>query len=357
MSLYPSVFEYTYFGPILESPLKKIIQSDFKRSKIVIIVDENTHDYCLEYILTSFEELADAEVILLPSGEENKVLEVCFQVWETLSEYEIGRKDLVINLGGGVITDMGGFIAAVFKRGIEFIHIPTTLLAMVDAAIGGKTGIDLGPYKNQLGLFKQPLLVIIDPVFLMTLDDEQLLNGYAEMLKHALIYDRELWDDLKTISKGQLSNLSLIRRSSNIKMAIVATDPLEQNVRKLLNFGHTIGHAIEGYLLEKDEPIGHGYAVALGMIGETYISGKKGLLDQSSMNEIISVLIAYYPVPEILEETDITRLIKLCRNDKKNQENQINCTLLSEIGKGEIDHFISHDELKDAVQFLLLLKK
>lgn len=165
MSMHPSVFEQTFFGSLAESPLSQIIRRKFPHSKIVIMVDENTHDHCLEYLLTTFEELTEAEVMLLPAGEENKVLEVCYQVWEALSEYQVGRKDLVINLGGGVVTDMGGFIASVFKRGLEFIQIPTTLLGMVDAAIGGKTGVDLGPFKNQIGVFQQPLQVIIDPAF------------------------------------------------------------------------------------------------------------------------------------------------------------------------------------------------
>lgn len=356
MSMHSSVFERTFFGSLAESPLSQIIREKFPHSKIVIMVDENTHDHCLEYLLTTFEELTEAEVMLLPAGEENKVLEVCYQVWEALSEYQVGRKDLVINLGGGVVTDMGGFIASVFKRGLEFIQIPTTLLGMVDAAIGGKTGVDLGPFKNQIGVFQQPLQVIVDPAFLGTLNDQELMNGYAEMLKHALISDKDLWDELNIASIDQLQDVELIKRSTTIKMTIVEKDPLEQNMRKLLNFGHTLGHAIEGYLLEKEEAIGHGHAVALGMISESYLSFKKGLLSQSEMNEIVARLLANYPIPEMSDE-EIVQLVQLCKNDKKNEENKINCSLLSAIGKGEIDQFVSESEVTEAFQFLFSLNQ
>jgi 3-dehydroquinate synthase len=168
-------------GDITQSSLETYIAKYYQQSKVVIIVDENTHDCCLEYLLTSFDFLKEAEVVLLPAGEENKVMEVCFQVWEALTEYGIGRNDLILNLGGGVVTDMGGFIASIYKRGIDFIHIPTSLLGMVDASIGGKTGIDLGVYKNQLGVFNQPKAIFIDPIFLATLSDNEKRNGYAEM--------------------------------------------------------------------------------------------------------------------------------------------------------------------------------
>lgn len=351
MNLQLSVLEQIYFGPISSSPLGQIISDKFSNSKIVIIVDENTHDYCLEYLLTTFDELTDAEVMLLPVGEENKVIEVCYQVWQALSEYEIGRKDLIINLGGGVVTDMGGFIASVYKRGVQFVNLPTTLLGMVDAAIGGKTGIDLGPYKNQLGVFQQPLKVIVDPTFLTTLDETHLMNGYAEMLKHALIADPKLWIDLKSISLDKLRDLDLVKRAAEIKVLIVDKDPLEQNIRKLLNFGHTLGHAIEGYLIQKEEAIYHGHAVAMGMISETYLSFKRGMITQGVMNEIISHLTSCYPIPKLSDE-DIAQMVLLCRNDKKNEASKINCTLLSDIGKGEINHFLSEPEITDAFRFL-----
>ncbi|NDA98882.1 MAG: iron-containing alcohol dehydrogenase, partial [Flavobacteriia bacterium] len=236
-------------GSILESSFSNVL-SAFSGHKIIIIVDENTHDNCLDYLITSFNELARAEIVLLPTGEKNKVMEVCFQVWQALTEYNVSRKDLIINLGGGMVSDMGGFIASVYKRGLKFINVPTSLLGMVDAAIGGKNGIDLEGYKNQLGTFSHPSHIFIDPLFLATLPGEEIFNGYAEMLKHALIQDKDLWLKIQKIhSENDLIQLDVIHSSVLIKTKIIDKDPLEGGLRKILNFGHTIGHALEGYQL------------------------------------------------------------------------------------------------------------
>jgi 3-dehydroquinate synthase len=335
------------FGSIIESGFQELLSQQYANSKKVIIVDENTHDHCLEYLLTTFDELTDAEVMLLPAGEENKVLEVCSQVWEALTEYEIGRKDLVINLGGGVVTDMGGFIAAVFKRGIDFIHIPTSLLGMVDAAIGGKTGIDLGPFKNQLGVFSQPIAVFIDPVFLGTLPENQLWNGFAEVLKHALIADPELWNDIKRIrSAEELKKIDLIRRAARVKMAIVDRDELETGERKLLNFGHTVGHALEGFFISREEYIGHGHVVAIGMIIEARLSSQLSGLSSVELSEIEETL-GIYPMVQLESEVDIEMIISLMRNDKKNETGEIKGITLERIGTAKYN--ITYDEalLKD----------
>lgn len=237
-------------GNHAESSLQHLLDVDYANAKKVIIVDENTHDNCLEALLTHYEALKEAEVILLPPGEENKVMEICFQVWEALTEYKIGRRDLIINLGGGVITDLGGFIASVYKRGVKFINMPTSLLAMVDASSGGKTGIDLGPYKNQLGLFAQPICTIIDPGFLATLPNNEKVWGKAEMLKHGLIANKAHWDAVKKKDVLEIGIEEIIQ-SVAIKNSIVLQDPFEQNERKKLNFGHTIAHALEAYFLDK----------------------------------------------------------------------------------------------------------
>lgn len=338
-------------GSILDSTFNDTILKKYADQKIVIIVDENTHDYCLEYFITTFDTLKDAEVMLLPEGEENKVMEVCFQVWQALSEYQVGRKDLVINLGGGVVTDMGGFIAAIYKRGIDFVNIPTTLLGMVDASIGGKTGIDLGAFKNQLGVFKHPIKTFVDPIFLGTLPDEELLNGYAEMLKHGLIRSRAQWNKLKQInSLEELKNINLIQDSIKIKFDIVNQDPLEKGERKLLNYGHTIGHAIEGYLLDK-EPIGHGLAVAIGMVAEAYLSFKRNLLNKADYFEIEMVITEKFPMIKF-SDNDIREIVLLTRNDKKNESNSINCTLLKEIGDAKIDCVVTEDEISEAIKYL-----
>lgn len=247
------------------------------------MVDENTHDYCLEYLITTFPALESAEIILLPCGEENKVMEVCFQVWEALSEYGINRSDLIINLGGGVVTDMGGFIASVFKRGVAFVHIPTTLLGMVDAAIGGKTGIDMGGYKNQLGTFTMPLVTYVDTRFLATLPAEEWRNGMAESYKHALIGDQVLWNAMQLFEEE--AREGLIYRSAALKAQIVNRDEKERNERKLLNFGHTIGHALEGFFLLEEAAIPHGTAVAYGMIAESYLSFKRNRISEAELSE------------------------------------------------------------------------
>lgn len=335
-----------------ESTLGELLSVRYANSRKIIMVDENTHDNCLEYLLTTFSELETAEVMLLPAGEENKVMEVCFQVWEAMSEYGIVRSDLIINLGGGVVTDMGGFIASVFKRGIDFIHIPTTLLGMVDASVGGKTGIDLGAYKNQIGTFEHPKAVYIDPAFLQTLPEEELVSGYAEMLKHGLIADKRLWelfhtlDPIKLIENEHL--IDVIARSVDIKVAIVNEDPKEKFSRKSLNFGHTIGHGIEGFCL-MNEPISHGHAVALGMMAESYLSLKRNLISQREYMEITMYLSQIYDYIVLTEDAK-QEVIRLIHNDKKNDQQGVRCVLLNGIGGVKIDEIITESEIHDALQ-------
>ncbi|MBI1837664.1 MAG: 3-dehydroquinate synthase [Flavobacteriia bacterium] len=339
-------------GSLLNSSFHNLLKNKYKNSKIVIIVDENSHDFCLEFLITSFDELKEAEVMLLPTGEENKVMEVCFQVWEALSDYQIGRKDLIINLGGGIVTDMGGFIASIFKRGIDFINIPTTLLGMIDASIGGKTGIDLGPYKNQLGTFTNPKALFIDSSFLGTLPKHELMNGYAEMLKHALICDANHWNELIAIEALEdLITGAFIEKSIRIKNQIVSEDPKEANVRKKLNFGHTIGHGIEGYLLDK-EPISHGHAVGLGMLAEAFISYQRRILSEEQWLEIERILTAVFPKIEI-ESTEIENIISLMQNDKKNFSGEIKGCVLTSIGNCEFDQNFGNKEIEEALNYLI----
>lgn len=356
MQTFSSIHYTIEIGSILDSSLAALLAMNYVDSKVVIIVDENTHDNCLEYLLTSFESLKEAEVMLLPVGEENKVMEVCFQVWEALTEYQIGRKDLIINLGGGVVTDMGGFIASIFKRGVDFIHIPTSLLAMVDASIGGKNGIDLGPYKNQLGAFSHPKVILIDPVFLETLPAEEWMNGYAEMLKHALINNRKHFDKIKNInSDTELKDLKTISDSVKVKFDIVEEDPLEKGRRKVLNFGHTVGHAIEGFFIDK-EPISHGHAVAIGMIAESYISMAQDKLNKVDFSEIETTILKKFPVP-LIDSEDFQEIVHLTKNDKKNEANKIYCSLLSQIGVCEIDCTVQESEIEEALIYLQKLAK
>jgi 3-dehydroquinate synthase len=345
-------------GQLEKCTFSDLLIGKYAHSRKVILVDENTHDHCLEFLITAFSGLEEAEVMLLPAGEENKVMEVCFQVWEALSEYQISRSDLIINLGGGVVTDMGGFIAAVFKRGVDFINIPTSLLGMVDAAIGGKTGVDLGPYKNQLGVFKQPTAVFIDPRFLASLPQDEWKNGFAELLKHALISDEKLWDELTKISFEELIGSKdwekYIAQAVTIKSDIVARDPMEKGERKLLNFGHTIGHGIEGFCLENETPIAHGHGVALGMIAESYLSMKKGFLSEDALNQIVEQLNNRF---EGIEIADKEAILKIIQNDKKNDSAGIKCVLLNKIGAASFDHVIANEEIIESLDYLIAMYK
>lgn len=323
----------------MKSSLSELLNSSYTTSKKVIIVDENTNEHCLDALITNFEELKEAEIILLPVGEENKQLFIAQNVWEALTEYGVGRHDLIINLGGGVITDMGGFIASCYKRGCDFINIPTSLLSMVDASLGGKTGVNLGYYKNQIGVFSNPVALYIDPSFLETLPDEEYLSGYAEMIKHGLIADKQLFSDVILCMNGEFEfNEALLVRCIEVKNNVVLEDPNEKGIRKILNFGHTIGHVIEGFYMESS--ISHGHAVAIGMVMEAYISMKKNGLSEKDYLLIENSILANYGLPKFSDE-DIQEMIEMLQNDKKNSNSEINCCLLSEIGKCTYDHVIS----------------
>ena len=231
-------------------------------SRIFLLVDENTRAHCLPIFEKKYKHRIDA-ILEIPSGEENKNINTCQKVWQALSNNNGDRKSLLINLGGGVLTDLGGFVASTFKRGIDFINIPTTLLSMVDASIGGKTGIDLGPLKNQIGVINQPQMVLIFPEFLKTVEERQIKSGYAEMLKHGLIKDLEYWSQLKETPDYTVPHF--IQKSIALKNEVVMQDPTEQGLRKILNFGHTLGHAIESYFLEdpSKKTLLHGEAIAI----------------------------------------------------------------------------------------------
>lgn len=322
-------------------------------SSVFILVDENTHEYCLPLFLPKVASNAVIEIIELESGEENKNIETCSQVWNVLSELGADRKSLMINLGGGVLTDMGGFIAATFKRGIQFINVPTTLLAMVDASVGGKTGVDLGPLKNQIGVITEPEMVLILPEFLNTLEEKQLKSGFAEMLKHGLIQDPAYWKILsKTNHYKDLS--ALIKTSVEIKATVVIEDPTEQNKRKILNFGHTLGHAIESYCLENDEiqTLLHGEAIAIGMILEGFISYTLVGLPLETALEIKNVFDTHFSKVHFIEE-DIDQCIDYLKFDKKNSHGEVKFALLSNIGAPAIDILVQEETIREAFSFYL----
>lgn len=319
-------------------------------SKIFILTDSNTTEYCLPYFLQKLETTLAFEIIEIEDGEVNKTIETCFEVWSVLSEYEADRKAMFISLGGGVVTDLGGFVAATYKRGIDFISVPTTLLAMVDASVGGKTGVDLGGLKNQVGLFANPQMVLVDVNFLETLPGNEMRSGLAEMYKHGLIADISYWNQLKDLSNFTTNDLELlIYHSITIKNNIVLEDPKEKNIRKKLNFGHTLGHAIESYHLNNDEisTLLHGEAVAIGMVLESNLSLQKGYISELFYNEIKAVLNAIFPQIQ-LSEKDIYECLRLLVHDKKNELGCVNFTLIKENGEAIINEEVSTEMIINA---------
>ncbi|MCB0409820.1 MAG: 3-dehydroquinate synthase [Flavobacteriales bacterium] len=323
----------------------------YANQKIFLLVDENTLLHCVPALITKIKVLEDAEIIEIESGEENKTIDICYQIWKTMADYEADRNSLLINLGGGVITDMGGFIASTFKRGIDFVNIPTTLLSQIDASVGGKTGVDLDGLKNMIGVFNEPIGVFVCPDFLKTLDKRQMMSGYAEALKHALIADADYWNDLKN---GMLSDgnywSDLICRSIEIKNQIVTQDPKEKKERKLLNFGHTIGHAVETCSLKTDAPLLHGEAIAVGMITESFLSNQILNLPEIELKEIVKTLKCFYKFNK-LESDKFHQLLELMKNDKKNSRDEINFTLLQKIGEGSVNHSADFTQIIDALNY------
>lgn len=320
-------------------------------SKIFILVDENTHEYCLPVLLGNMETDLGFEILEIEAGEEMKNIQTANQLWEILTEMQADRKALVINLGGGVITDMGGFVASTYKRGIQFINIPTTLLSMCDASIGGKTGIDLMHYKNMVGTFAFPEQIFIYPQFLKTLPFKELRSGFAEMLKHGLIADKAHWNQLIQIHKLDVESVTpYIQNSMDIKQDVVEKDFHESNIRKTLNFGHTIGHAVESLCLQQGNPILHGEAVAMGMISEARLAYLENLISEEDSAMIIENIQRYYPYLDIsdFKDEDITALLL---NDKKNVDSKINFSLLTAIGACNYDHQCSQKNILESLSF------
>jgi 3-dehydroquinate synthase len=323
-----------------------------KYSNLFIITDSNTNDYCLHKFLPYLETDLTIEIIEFEAGEINKNIDTCIEIWKVLTELGADRKSLVINLGGGVVTDLGGFVASTFKRGVDFIHIPTTLLSMVDASVGGKTGVDLGNLKNQIGVINVPLMVLIDTQYLETVPQNEMRSGLAEMLKHGLIFDKHYWEQFLDISTIDFSNLDqLIHRSVAIKNEIVMQDPTEKNIRKALNFGHTLGHAIESYFLENDDKttLLHGEAIAIGMILESYISLHKNLISEAEYIQIKSVVKTIYD-DITFEENDIQPILDLLIHDKKNEFGTIQFALIEGIGAIKINQLVENELILSAFQ-------
>jgi 3-dehydroquinate synthase len=322
-----------------------------KYSKVFILVDENTAEHCLPEFRANMGGKFHFDTIQIKSGEINKNIETCMEVWQQLSHMEADRRSLLINLGGGVITDLGGFAASTFKRGIDFINVPTTLLSMVDASIGGKTGVDLGVLKNQIGVFNSPEMVLVVPDYLSTLDERQLNSGFAEMMKHGLIASGSYWTTLKNVDSFENMD-QLIYESLKIKNDIVSQDPTEKNLRKILNFGHTFGHAIESYSLEDNKlpPLLHGEAIAIGMILEAYLSNRTMGLGTHQLEDIKAEFTKRFEKVDFTEE-DVEAIVELLKFDKKNTRGSINFVVLKRIGDTIIDNKIPGSLFHEAFSY------
>lgn len=332
--------------------------AESEHDRVFVLTDNTTHECCLPKVAALLAQY-DAVPITIAHGDQHKTLAALGDVWTALQQGGATRHSLLINLGGGMITDLGGFAAATFKRGINFINIPTTLLAMVDAAVGGKTGINFGGLKNEIGAFANARFVIINTCFLDTLDAENLCSGYAEMLKHALISDERMWAEHVNfdLSQPDLAELQrMVAESIAVKERIVAEDPHEHGIRKALNFGHTIGHALEEFALQqatppKNRPLLHGYAVAFGLIGELYMSARKAGFPTERLHQTARFIRENYAQTEFTCN-DYPTLLNLMRHDKKNTSGVINFTLLNNIGDIRINQTATDEEICEALDFI-----
>lgn len=317
-------------------------------STLFILVDEHTNELCLPHFIPNLATTTRIEIIEIEAGEINKTIATCAEIWSVLADLGADRKSALINLGGGVITDIGGFIASTFKRGIDFINIPTTLLGIVDASIGGKNGVDLGNLKNQIGVINVPQFLLIDTTFLETLSQRELRSGLAEMLKHGLIYDKMYWNTFLDLSQIDFADFdALIHRSVAIKNEIVTQDPTENGIRKALNFGHTLGHAIESHFLESETPLLHGEAIAIGMILESYLSMRLGILEKDDYLQIKNTLKGIYGLQNFTENDRIS-IEKLLIHDKKNEYGTIQFVLLNGIGKTLLNQSVENELITES---------
>ena len=314
--------------------------------KKFVLVDETTERLCLP-VVNGFECMQGVETIVIKAGDEHKTLDSLSHVWSELQRMGATRHSLLINLGGGMVTDLGGFAAATFKRGISCINIPTTLLAMVDASVGGKTGINFGELKNEVGVFRNASSVILDTVFLQTMDRENILSGAAEMLKHALISSREM---LAEVMETECPSSSLLERNVAVKQRVVLEDPTEQGLRKALNLGHTVGHAFESLALRRGTPVLHGYAVAWGLVCELYLSVVKTGFPVDVMRQVVGYIIEHYGRMDITCN-DYPQLLELMTHDKKNTAGRINFSLLSDVGQLCLNQTATQQEIEEALDF------
>jgi len=319
-------------------------------SKIFVLTDNNTTTHCLPLIESTLSGFSWSSIQIL-AGEQHKNIETCQSIWQQMMEAGADRKALAINLGGGVIGDMGGFCASTFKRGMDFIQIPTTLLSQVDASIGGKLGIDFMQVKNSIGLFKNPQAVLIDPTFLSTLSFAEIRSGFAEIIKHSLIADIDQWKQICQIRDITTVNWApIITPSLLIKKQVVEEDPFERGLRKALNFGHTIGHAIEGHALESDRPLLHGEAIAIGMICETFLSHRILGLSKTELENVSRYLLSVYDSYP-LQKKNYPAYFQLMKNDKKNEDGKINFSLIIPLGEAVVNQTCEKELIEESLDY------
>ena len=335
----------------LEDELGKIL-SRYPQDKIFLVTESNCDIFC-STLINRTPGFDNFKKVVIPAGEENKKLSSVEMIWIFLSQKGADRKSLVVNLGGGMLTDLGSFAASTIKRGMDFVNIPTTLLAQVDASVGGKTGFNFNGLKNEIGVINQPLSVIIDTRFLQTIDKPNLISGYAEMIKHGLINSPEHLTEVRNFDLDNPDFESLrgiIARSVAIKDWFVFQDPNERNIRKALNFGHTIGHAFESSALDSDTPILHGYAVAYGMIAELYLSHKVCNLPLATISELSDWLIKIYG-KYMIDRSQYDALYNLMTHDKKNEGTRVNFTLIPAIGEVAINQNCDKELIFEALDY------
>ncbi|WP_276366875.1 3-dehydroquinate synthase [Chryseolinea sp. H1M3-3] len=321
-------------------------------SNMVVLVDENTKRDCYPLIQTA---LPPHFIIQVGSGESEKNIGTSVKIWEAMTEHALDRHACMLVLGGGVLGDMGGFCAATYKRGIDFILVPTTLLAQVDASIGGKLGIDFDHFKNHIGVFQKPALTLLFDGFLKTLPTAELRSGFAEIIKHTLISDKSMWEEVASKKITDQDWKKLIRHSVEFKAWVTTEDPKEKGLRKILNAGHTIGHALESYLLGQERRILHGEAIAVGLITEGYIAKTQGFISGDEFKEICKFILENYGKVTIANE-ELEAIAQLTVQDKKNRGNKILCVLLEGIGKAKWDCEISIESVKEALSFYRMLQ-
>jgi 3-dehydroquinate synthase len=353
-----SGFYPIYIGENIYNILNNFVRQDrYKKSRFFILVDENSYRYCLPKLHDEVAFLENAQVITIPPGEHHKNINTCAYIWNHLTRENADRHSVMLNLGGGVVTDIGGFAAATFKRGIRYINLPTTLTGQIDAAIGGKVGIDHENLKNLIGVFENPQTVLIDPYFLDTLPEEDKVSGFAEIIKYGLISDATFWYFISKLPFNEHTNWQqLISRSVEIKSSIVKVDPVERKYRKVLNFGHTIGHAIESTVLETGaKPLSHGKAVATGMVCAAFVSQQQLGLSEASAQQIYDYIGKNIGIVQGMPAYK-ERIFEFIMNDKKNEGEQVLFTLITGLGHAIINQQVSMEMIERAIDFCIDLE-